>query len=251
MTNETSSNVESVLAKANELNEQANQVNQASSEARSRKKFVQEDLIKKIATLKEKYPNFDLDLNDKDFDAKLANLIQTQSDEIQAKSNRLQEIIEAQREGDITKLETLLGVELKSDNEAPQLEAAGTALEKKAETPLETPAQSTETASTQTASASTEDAQSSIEPTDSTDTSSEGENAVSAGEAGDVDKLKEMLGKASSGTLGHEKTPTTGQSETPDQPAGQPAEPTEPVEPAKPAEPDTSNEPNFGSFFNN
>lgn len=118
-------NLYDVINKVEALNEKASQLNKKNEQARVDKEYYKKDLEKAVKTFNDSAKDFDLvgalDINSDTFEADLKQYTQAVYNSIQEQSQRLEQIITAQENGDMATLEKLVGVKLGKANLEEQI----------------------------------------------------------------------------------------------------------------------------------
>ena len=102
--------IQEILNKVITLNTKAINLNKENERRRVDKEYAKRDLENQLVELNKLNPNFNLSLEDPDFEIKLKELKKQVVDKITQDTEHLESVITAQETGDIAKLEELTGV---------------------------------------------------------------------------------------------------------------------------------------------
>lgn len=102
--------IQDILNKVITLNTKAINLNKENERRRVDKEYAKRDLENQLVELNKLNPNFNLSLEDPDFEIKLKELKKQVVDKITQDTEHLEAVITAQETGDIAKLEELTGV---------------------------------------------------------------------------------------------------------------------------------------------
>ena len=102
--------IQEILNKVITLNTKAINLNKENERRRVDKEYAKRDLENQLVELNKLNPNFNLSLEDPDFEIKLKELKKQVVDKITQDTEHLEAVITAQETGDIAKLEELTGV---------------------------------------------------------------------------------------------------------------------------------------------
>lgn len=129
--------INTILQTVNDLNSRASVLNENNNKKKIEKEYARKDLIKALANLKEINPDLNLDLEDPNFETNLANIKNEVLLDIQKQSEHLEQVISAQEQNDLPKLEKLLGIHLGRVTVSSEIKLEELQGEKSEEMPLD------------------------------------------------------------------------------------------------------------------